>query len=178
MPTTHDDCACDVPGSSNDVSLTYTDETALRINIDNTDRNGSLDSADIDQTIAFDLTYEGGDNDLTVYEAVEMISTQSFLSIDGWTANDTIKLSESGITEANFMLYTGDGFFETDDALELLLFNAVNAFEDSKGEVQYYFGNVDGNGYLFHDADGDGLTMIVEFLNMDSHKPFLELTVL
>jgi ribosomal protein L18E len=159
------DCFADV--GSNEVDLTFWDQTAERIVIDNTDRTVNRFE---DNSIKLDLDLFGEDNDFLtdVFD--------SMLTIEGWTRNDTISFfeidSEAGL---NYQSYTGGKLDLNEENLDELLSNARQAFNPANkatedgGEipgVNFYFGTAGQNGYLFYDYDGRGVTGVVEFVGL------------
>jgi hypothetical protein len=157
----HANCECIDEVGSNDVTLGYVNGTAAKIVIDNEGREPLANAdAEDDESIAFHFLYLGEDKNLNNADAWDQMVT-----IEGWTQNDTLNLSNVAGSGSNYMEDDGQALdLDEEEGLNTLLTNAFAAFKVET--VDYYFGQMGGNGYLFHDQNGDGLTMIVEFLGV------------
>ena len=162
---------------SNEVDLTFWDETAEKIVIDNTGRTLGRYEED-DDSIEFHLELLGDDKDLltNVFDTM--------LTIEGWTLNDSISFEEDFENGSNFQRYTGTPLLElTEENFDKLLTNARNAFNPTRdaidGEsipgVNFYFGTAGDNGYLFYDYDGVGVTGVVEFVGINNFDHWVDI---
>ncbi len=164
-----DDTDCFEDVGSNEVDLTFWDQTAERIVIDNTDRTINRFE---DNSIEFNLSLLGEDNNFVT----DVFDTM--LTIEGWTRNDTISFDSVDSDDgSNFQSYTSTPLLDlTEENFDKLLTNARNAFNPTRdatddGEipgVNFYFGTAGQNGYLFYDYDGVGVTGVVEFVGLST----------
>jgi hypothetical protein len=174
-PLLDTDLTCFESADENMVSLTFWDETASRIVIDNT---GRTVNQFVDESIEFNLTLNGEDE--SILDLSDLMSNR--LTIEGWTGNDSIlypvELGNTEIPEAfQTFLEFGPKFNNANpsDSLEILLENAIESMSPGVSpEIgrYFYFGSVGDNGYLFYDFDGAGVTGVVEFIGVNDFEPY------
>jgi hypothetical protein len=136
--------------------LTYTDATAENIHLGNT-VSGDFVAGSFDGT--FNLTLNGADVD-TAFDEVNL------LHIEGWDSG-TVLVAADTTQDDTISFGGGDGQFEinTNTCGSFAGF-LVDANTQLDGSTDYYFGVIGDNGYLAYDADGEGITQVVEFLNL------------
>jgi hypothetical protein len=150
------DCSCNDEELdmvfSNDVKLVFENQTAQEIHIDNTH------FASTDVSLAVKIEINTLDQSYSKFEALDKA-----VEITGWTSNESISFGgAAGALNTNFQRNNNDVDIDT------LFTNAQAALN---GTIDYYFGVHGGDGYLFHDKDGAGITTVVQLIDVTLFDP-------
>lgn len=147
------------------VSITNTtDEPDLESWVDLSYSGATARSISVDDGIQLDLGLYVDDLD-TPYTSRETLLNYYTVRIDGFSDDDTIDFG--GEWGDAYSVASGDywNYEENENSVSITqLFSDAN--ESLDGVVDYYFGVSGGNGYLFHDDDGAGITTVVELLGV------------
>lgn len=147
------------------VSITNTtDEPDLESWVDLSYSGATARSISVDDGIQLDLGLYVDDLD-TPYTSRETLLNYYTVRIDGFSDDDNIDFG--GEWGDAYSVASGDywNYEENENSVSITqLFSDAN--ESLDGVVDYYFGVSGGNGYLFHDADGAGITTVVELLGV------------
>jgi len=146
--------------------LTYEDETADNIYLGSYLNNNVLTAGDFDQGSVLNLELNMNDQDLDLDNFTDYNQLiDNMLTIYGGIQYD--------VDDFNFELYFDDttdlnSVFNSGGYTNGGSFGNINQFLDAadgslNGTVDYYFGVVNGDGYLAYDQDGAGFTMLIQF---------------
>jgi hypothetical protein len=153
-------------GRAGEIHLGYADPSGGSDELFNFDEAGSLVTngcSDVSRT--FNLALEVKDADLTSADADQLLNER--LRIWGSDLGETG--GDDTIVFKNLAGETDNNGFSQDtmsaDSMVDFLSNADSALD---ADTHFYFGVVDGDGYLAYDGDGVGITMLIEFHGMTS----------